>query len=357
MSASAILTLAFYNNFGSVLQAFALQKKIQQITGGITEVVAFKPQLSQPIYFRSEDLARQYQKKCDLFDEFRSRYLGINGDWFSDIEQINKKHEYYITGSDIVWGKEFSGLSSTYFLDFVPKEKKRIAYAASMILTEDGKSEDDKLYAKYIPGFDAVSLRETSSVDFIQQFTDKKVVDVLDPTLLLEKKDYQHLVMEGDAIPDKPYLLAYFLTHDPAVVDYTNIMAKKLGLRVVHYFADYPNRIFDSDAGCFAFAGPEQFLGYVKHASCVFTNSFHGTCFAIIFQRPFYTYTARRAMLSRVQDLIGRLELENRCFTDFQDIGKLTLDIDYIMPNKCWKQEQDKSLEFLENAVGGNKCV
>lgn len=358
MNESAILTLAFYNNFGSVLQAYALQKKIGQITEGLVDVVNYKPSLPVHEYFKSDDLQKKYQKKSELFDEFRSKYLGMDNNYISDIEQIRKSYDNYITGSDIVWGKEFSKLDSSYFLDFVPEGKKRISYAASMILHEDGHSEDDLMYAKYIPKFDELSVREASSISFIQQFTQKQVIDVLDPTLLLEKSDYEKLIEESRFISDKPYLLAYFLTHDPAVVDYTNILAKKLGLRVVHYYADYPNRIFDSDAETFAFAGPGEFLGYVKNAKCIFTNSFHGTCFSFIFQKPFYTYTAKRgAMLSRVDGLIRKLLLNDRCFTDFRDIINVTMDIDYTKANKNWQQEKNKSLKFLKNALGGERFV
>jgi hypothetical protein len=358
MNESEIFTLAFYNNFGSVLQAYALQKKVRQFTGGNVDVANFRPSLPMHAYFKSEDLLRQYQKKIELFDEFRFRYLGMDNNWVSDVKQIEKCYENYITGSDIVWGKEFSKLDTSYFLDFVPEGKKRISYAASMILREDGHSEDDGIYAAYIPRFDEISVRETSSVSFIQQFTQKQVTDVLDPTLLLEKSDYEELVEESRFISDKPYILAYFLTHDPAVVDYTNILAKKLGLKVIHYFADYPSRIFDSDAESFAFAGPQEFLGYVKNAACIFTNSFHGTCFSFIFQKPFYTYTANRgAMLSRVHGLTKRLSLENRCFTDFRDIVNVTLDTDYEKANQYWQQEKSKSLKFLQNALGGKNLV
>jgi hypothetical protein len=358
MNKSAIFTLAFYNNFGSVLQAYALQKKVRQITGETVDVVDFRPSLPLHSYFKSADLLQQYQKKCELFDEFRFRYLGMNNNWISNVAQIEERYENYITGSDIVWGKEFSKLNSAYFLNFVPEGKKRISYAASMILREDGHSEDDRLYATYIPRFDEISVRETSSVNFIQQFTQKKVTDVLDPTLLLEKNDYEELAKESCFLSNKPYLLAYFLTHEPAVVDYTNLLAKKLGLKVIHYFADYPSRIFDSDAECFAFAGPQEFLGYVKNAACVFTNSFHGTCFSFIFEKPFYTYTAKRgAMLSRVQDLTRRLSLQDRCFTDFRDIVKVTLETDYTKANQCWQQEKSKSLKFLQNVLGGKELV
>ncbi len=253
----------------------------------------------------------------------------------------------------IVWGKEFSGLAPVYFLNFPPKDRPKIAYAASVILSEKGKTEDDVLFAEQLPNFDAVSVRETSSVSSIQCFTAQKVASVLDPTLLLTQEEYAPLETECSVAAGEPYLLSYFLTHDPAVVDYTNLMAKRLGLRVVHYFADYPRRVFPPDVGCFAFAGPGEFLNLGKNTICVFTNSFHGTCFSLIYRKPFYTYMAKRAMLSRVRDTVSRFGMEERFFTEFRDLSRVSLDVDFSGMEDSLLREQAASLSFLTNALEG----
>ena len=150
----------------------------------------------------------------------------------------------------------------------------------------------------------------------------------------------------------EPYLLSYFLTHDPAVVDYANVISRRLGLRIIHYFADYPDRVFPADAKSFAFTGPGEFFSLVRNAHMVFTNSFHGTCFSIIYRKPFYTYMAKRNMLSRVRDTVSRIGLENRFFTDFRDIPGVTMDIDYSGANEKIEECQKKSLDFLAGALG-----
>lgn len=356
MSKTGILTLAFYNNFGSVLQSFALKKVIYDITGETADILPFRPDLPEYQYFKSSELRKAYEVKCGLFDAFRRQYLGLQGDWFRETGDIKETYDNYITGSDIVWGKEFSNLHPAYFLGFVPEGRKRISYAASMVTPETGSAQE-QIFKQYIPDLDNISLREESSIAYIQQFTEKEVTAVLDPTLLLENGDYSVIMKEADQIPDKPYLLSYFLTHDPAVVDYTNMLAKKLGLKVVHYFADYPEKIFAPSSGCFAFSGPQEFLGYVKNAACIFTNSYHGTCFSIIFHKPFYTYTAKRAMLSRVECLTGKLELKDRCFTDFRDMEKVSMEIDYTKPDRLLQRERKKSFRFLASALGGMRNV
>ena len=349
MKKTTILTLHFYNNFGSVLQAYALRRTLEK-AGYQADILPYRPRLPEYTYFQDQDLQKAYTEKCSKFVEFRCRALSMAEDTKWTDKQW-QDYDAYIVGSDIVWGKEFSGLDPAYFLDFVPDSKWKIAYAASVILTKDGKTEDDVLFAKQIPFFDAVSVRETSSVACIQRFTTREVTAVLDPTLLLTQEEYAPLEIEIKEAQERPYLLSYFLTHDPAEVDYTNSIAKKLGRRVIHYFADYPARVFPEDAGCFAFAGPGEFLSYVKNAACVFTNSFHGTCFAMIYRKPFYTYMAKRAMLSRVRDTVVRLGMEDRFFSDFRDLAKVSLEIDYSELEARLPQEQRKSLVFLTKAL------
>lgn len=344
-----IVTLYFYNNFGSVLQAYALRRTLEKL-GCQVDILPYRPRLPEYTYFQETGLQRAYAEKCAKFAEFRRCALDMAG----NISQTGgqwQDYGAYIVGSDIVWGKEFSGLDPAYFLDFAPADKRKIAYAASVILTECGRTENDALFAEHLAGFDAISVRETSSVESIQRFTEQTVCAVLDPTLLLTREEYAPLEIAVKETEGKPYLLSYFLTHDPAAVDYTNLLAQRLGLRVIHYFADYPGRIFAEDAGCFAFAGPGEFLTYVKNAACVFTNSFHGTCFSMIYRKPFYTYMAKRAMLSRVKDTVSRLGMEERFFADYRDLSRVSLRIDYAKLEGQLLQKQAKSLAFLTDAL------
>lgn len=343
-----ISTLHFYNNFGSVLQAYALRQTLIEKFDAAVSISDYRPTLPEWKYFATNELQNEYAKKQQKFINFRCEHLGMG-----EGTRNPKRYDAYIVGSDIVWGMEFSALDSDYFLEHACQDAMKIAYAASVILDKNGHTEDDTKFAQYLPNFDAISVRETSAVEVIQRFTNTKVEAVLDPTLLLDRREYESLEIENEDMKGKSYLLSYFLTHDPAVVDYTNLIARRLGLRVIHYFADYPDRVFDSDAGCFAFAGPGEFLGYVKNAAMVFTNSFHGTCFSIIYRKPFYTYTAKRAMLSRVKDTIARLGLEGRYFSDFRDLAKVSMEIDYNECKKRLRKEQEKSLEFLKRALEG----
>ena len=359
MKRALITTLHFYHNYGSVLQAFALRHVLEKWFGYEADIFPFRPRLPEYRYFFTKELEDGYARKIKKFDFFRQQELGVKGHNASDIQgafsMLGRKPEDYdafIAGSDIIWGKEFSALAEPYFLKQGAFGKPRVAYAASMLMDEQGHSEDDVLFSEGIKNFTDIGMRETSSVSFVQRFReDISVESVLDPTLLLDADDYGALEQDYEAVAQGPYLLSYFLTHDPAVVDYTNMMAKKLGLRVMHYFADYPDRVFGIDDGCFAFTGPGEFLSLIKNAVLVFTNSFHGTCFSMIYRKPFYTYMAKRNMLSRVKDTVERLGMEGRYYTDFRDLERVTVDVGYQEMEIRLKKHREKSLSFLRHAL------
>ena len=301
-----------------------------------------------------------YKEKVEKFDSFRRKELCLQGaassieGAYSVLKKGSSDFDAFIVGSDIVWGKEFSGLESPYFLKHAPEGVPHIAYAASVIIDAFGHTENDELFRKELPNFTSIGIRETSSNRVIQELSRRNdVMPVLDPTLLLDVKDYEPIEEDVMGYMGEPYMLSYFLTHDPAVVDYSNMIAKKLGLRIIHYFADYPTSIFPDTSECFAFTGPGEFLSLVKNASIVFTNSFHGTCFSMIYRKPFYTYTAKRNMLSRVKDTVTRLRMQNRYYTDFRDLKNVTMEIDYSIMEKRLKELKRDSLMFLNHALEG----
>ena len=172
-------------------------------------------------------------EKIQKFDLFRIKYLEIKNETKATAEEW-QEYDGYIVGSDIVWGKEFSNLDPVNFLQFAPESSIKIAYAASTILSENGMTENDEIFSKYLTTYDAIAVREKSEVKIELSFVSGKVVDVLDPTLLLAKEEYALLEVETPEMYKKPYILSYFLTHVPAEVDYTNMIAEKLELRVIH---------------------------------------------------------------------------------------------------------------------------
>lgn len=344
-----ILTLHFYENFGSVLQAYALRNAVSMLTGYSTDILPFKPANKEYQYFQDNHLKYGYLEKKEKFDIFRNEFCGMPNSTLSETELRDLSYDYYIVGSDQVWNPEITKLNPAYFLDFVC-EGIKISYAASMALDPTSASINDAVFKKYIPNLDYISLREKAHIEYIQQFTDKTVCSVVDPTMLLTVNDYNDIVLE-DSIPKEPYILSYFLTHEATLADYTIALARRFGLKIVHYYADYPDRIFTEGSKCFAFDGPREFLGLIKNASLIFTNSFHGTVFSILFERPFYTYIGKRKMLSRVMELTSEFHLEDRRFSDFSDLRSSTLDIDYKKTKDTLMVKRKSSEQFILSAL------
>lgn len=350
MKKVGIITVPYYENFGSVLQAFALKTYIEKYQGYRADIIPFQPKYQEYIYFRDLGLQKKYLEKQELFNQFRKEHLDLPQKPVDEDELQSFNYDYYIAGSDQIWNPEITKLHSAYFLKFAPKDKVKISYAASMALNPKKQTVNDKIFANLIPNLDYISIREKTHQNYLQQFTHKKVETVIDPTMLLNAEDYTEIISENSDMKE-PYLLLYFLTHDSSAVDYGNMMAKKFGLKLIHYFADYPDRVFINDSKSFAFAGPKEFLGYVKNASLVLTNSFHGTVFSILFERPFYTYTAKRDMLSRVLDLTEMLGLEDRRFNSQTDLSKINLKVDLLSARMKLKREREKGRDFLNKSI------
>lgn len=344
----SILTLHFYDNFGSVLQAWALRHFLNSQSDWRAEIVPFRPRgIPDYQYFSDPNLLARFRGKQALFAEFRRDCLGMTATDGGEEVLSATDSDAYIVGSDIVWSREHAALHPAYFLDFVKPGAKRIAYAASQRL----RAEDEPLAARYLPAFDAVSMREASDASMVSRFTKAPVQTVLDPTLLLTQEDYAPLEHTDVSLPDEPYLLFYSLTHDPAAVDAANLLTKRFGLRMVHYLADYPAAVFPNGSGCFAFCGPREFLSYVKHASLVFTNSYHGTIFSILYHRPFYTQVTRGGMSTRAIELTGALGLENRRYGGWLDLKAATTEQDWILPEQRLDAFRAASRGFLLDAL------
>lgn len=348
MKKVGIVTLHFYENFGSVLQAYALKHFIDSLDGFKAEIIPFCPELPEYQYFKEESLLLRFEEKRASFENFRKKWMELPLDQITRENLAKLDYDYYITGSDQIWNPEITCLHPVYFLDFV-MDKPKIAYASSMALNSNHKAVNEEVFKKWIPTLDAISLREKTHLNFIQKFTEKKVQVVVDPTMLLEGADYLPLCVSPQL--DTPYLFSYFLTHDATLVDYGNSIAKMLGVKLVHYYADYPGHLFANDDKCFAFSGPQEFLGYIRGAECIFTNSFHGTVFSILFEKPYYTYTGRRKMLSRVLDLTEILHMQDRRFSGIRDLSTVNIHIDYTEVNNRLEQNRRASQNFLKAAL------
>lgn len=247
--------------------------------------------------------------------------------------------------SDVIWSPHSTqGFDNGFFCNLPSmRGKNKISYAACIGYTNFSEKRQAR-FRELLKNFDAISVREIQGTEFTQQFTDKKVYNVLDPTLLLDAQDYQDII-----IPPKEqgYVLVYnCLKNNKKMVLDAKKTAKELGLKVieisVYYYNFYLNKVKTT-------IGIEEFLGYFQNASYVFTNAFHGVCFSLIFKKDFYTY-ARGTKDSRVTSILHLLELDDKFLQNDQELPALT-SIDYEKVYQHLNRERKASQDFLFRAL------
>lgn len=347
-------------NFGSVLQTFALQK-MQQKLGVDNEVInyiydndarryeLFRTHLykSNPLYFVADLLTLSMTKRRKAaYDKFNERFIRTTEEEFHESEEIRKivdRYDAVICGSDQIWNTYATKqVVPAFFLDFAKdSDKLRVAYAPSLgRATIESQNIDDFEY--YLRNIDRISVREKSSVLVVKQLTDKEVMQVLDPVLLLETNDYDEIITPVDI--DGKYIFYYALEKNRTITEYVAKLAENSGFTVV-YFSKW-KLPFKKGFNIFT-CDPGQYLYLLKNAEYVVTNSFHGTAFSVLFQKQFVTFTTQHSY-PRMVDLLKIIGLEDRIQKGKLDINSI-IDYEYVQEQLI--KEKEKSIAYLINSL------
>ncbi|MGO4940653.1 polysaccharide pyruvyl transferase family protein [Fundicoccus sp. Sow4_D5] len=371
MKKASIISFQFADNYGALLQIYALSYKLKN-KGLSVEVVDFSPkELNRPYalgldikytlkklgFFRTiatgliklKNLRKNINKKKN-FQRFRNDLLELTEEkYFTSEDLMNtsklNKYDYYFVGSDQVWNPAFFQYGiDAYFLNFAPKESTKISYAAS--IAEELDENNKEVFEENLKRFDYISVREESAKKSIESLTDKNVSVTLDPTLLLDKTEWQ-MIMSNKRINER-FILVYDLVRDQRIIELSNYVAEKLNAKIV-CFSDvkyYENTLFSFNG-----ENPIDFLKLVNDAEFVITSSFHGTAFSLLFEKQFLT-VPHPTRGSRMIDLLETIELSERLVTEF-DNDKINLNeiVDYSKVNILIKQLQKESNEFIEKSL------
>ena len=238
-----------------------------------------------------------------VIKSFVDRYIPMRYD--VDFAKVADEYDYFVTGSDQVWNPYFADLEKL-FLKFAPMEK-RVAYAASISCPEI-PPEDLKSFIDGINGMKDISVREQAGAELIEQLTGRKVEVVADPTMLVAAEKWREIARKPSWLKgDEQILTTYFLGKRPDEV--INRLAMEHGLKVVNILDEH---VFEHYT-----VAPEEWLWLIDNARLMYTDSFHGTVFSILFRRPFVV-TERigdgcvNKMTSRIDTLLGKFGLEAR---------------------------------------------
>jgi hypothetical protein len=358
-----ILTVPFNNNYGGFLQAFALKRILTDMGHDVIFINRHRNRLST-ITIRSRvrnllkalHLLEDKQTKISKYtDQFQKKYLfPYTKKYYSTQELktcVRYKFDIVIVGSDQVWRyRYFNDWIDDFFCNFLEGTNiPHFSYAASMGTDEMEYSQNKiEICSKLLKGFRALSVREESSVKLLRDyFGVENAQVVLDPTLLLDKQIYVDLFKDKYTKPEKPYIFTYVLDDSEEIKQSIEDFSHKMKMPVVNIKAQTGN-INEIDV----IEPVEKWLSAIYYADYVITDSFHGTVFSLLFNKQFVVYGNIQRGMSRMQDLLGRVWLQDRLITSCFNTSELfEKEIDWRIVNKQIDSYKDPSMSFLENAM------
>jgi hypothetical protein len=349
-----IITLHAVSNYGSVLQSLATQEMFKK-HGLEVEFINYQREDCRSIF---GFLKNQYQnRKSILFPIKVIVYLPTLLRWNYVFRGFLEKHikttkkvythdidfkrnvpeaDIYCTGSDQVWNSKLNdGILKMFFLNFVPKGKKKIAYSASFgkdKLDEWEKSETKELLSSY----SYITVRENSGVSIIKELGLNNVEQILDPTLLFDK-DFWTKFMSKRIIKAK-YLFVYQLHAESDIDKYIQEVAKQKNLKIIRLCYRYDQ--FFQKGHCLLIPTIEDFLSAIYNSDLVITDSFHVTAFSVNLNKQFISIIPKHQFGGRISSFLELIGLSHRAIHQFSDFSPLQQVADFSKANKMLASER-----------------
>ena len=386
MKKIGIVSFPRYFNYGTFLQLYAMQQTVARL-GFQPEIIDYDPyndsgkrsepsnqgrrllrgtglrsavsraissmRTFRPAGSRGDDLVKQRDNR---FARFLSGSLQLGRKTYFNEAGLHADRpacDAFIVGSDQVWHPTAHHEDSVYYLGFAERHQ-RIAYAPSFGVSEIPLDCQDWIRQRLLE-IPHLSVRETAGAAMIRELTGRQAQVVLDPVFLVEPDDWAEF---GESVLRLPrsYLLCYFLESDSYMRDRALSIARALGLQpvMVPVHARDMNSV-DSEFERPSGVGPREFIDLVRRASFVCTDSFHGTAFAILFNRPFYTFRRydnlyQVANHSRIDSILRITGLGDRVRGFGQSVAEPG-DVDFSTANRAIVSMRQESLRYLSDAL------
>lgn len=299
-------TITFHHacNNGAVLQAYALVEYLNSIANVEAEIIDYRcvkiHDAYQPAFcfyncgrvkglikylLRYRSIVRRNQKFCD----FSAACLKVSPRRYdrASIHEAADNYDYIISGSDQIWNYELTGGDLTYLLDFVTNDSKKISYAASLGIDRIEECRTEQ-YRELIGKYRSLSVRESRAGMELEQIAGCQAAIHIDPVFLLGEETWKEMAVRPKA---KHYIL-YYMVGMGRIVDesikFAKALSKQTGLLLVFLNSEHIPYLYP-DIRHIKTISPDEYLGWILNAEYVVTNSFHATCFSIIFEKICYS--------------------------------------------------------------------
>ena len=363
-----ILAIHNVDNYGAILQSFAFYKYLNKFTNA--KIINYQ----NPVFSSHLRLIRynglSSLKSClkDLIRlNFRYRLINKFKNFIKKnlklTKPVNLSYMYsnsflrnfdaLVVSSDQVWNPNITHfdkkLRGDYFLNINTKRKlKKFSYGSSFGSRIFDKSEIYKINS-YLNNLDLISVREKSSLKFINKKNLKKTKLVIDPVFLMDNKFWKNKASEKKKPINKNYILVYSVSRSLLIKKAVRDLNKNLNLKVLTIdpnllsICEHDKKISD--------AGLEEFLYYYKNSSFVITDSFHGACFSLIFDKKFLAVISSKKYANRITEFLKYVKCENNIFKKNTYIKNINnYKISKYSKKKIY-QFTERSKNYLRNAL------
>lgn len=332
-----IFSIWYAANFGSMMTNFSLYKMLTDM--GYNCIFADIPDHLWPT-------SQIHRDPTFVTRRFGYKHFQITGKYKNrtDLKKLNNMADIFLVGSDQIWNYNLCKSAETFFnLDFVDEHKKKIAYGTSFGHNSfRGTEEESRKVGFYLQRFDAISVREDYAVEMCKDLFGIDATQVLDPVFMCDKKHYFECIKESKLVKEpvkKRYLLAYILDPTDDKQDFLEEIANRMEVELLCI----PNAHVKDDMRV-SWRFPilenidiEDWLFYFCNAEIIITDSFHGVCFSIIFEKQFIAIGNEKRGLERFYSLLSKLQLSDRLINSLEDednVDLLSRRINYSDVNK-----------------------
>jgi len=354
-----IITFQRADNYGAVLQCYALYKIIDEL-GYDVEVIDYRNPNIERDYtgvpqwrinfikwiFRA-GCRILYRKRHKLFDDFRKEIRFSDSCYEKDIMKNGLSYDIIIVGSDQMWNPLIAKeLNNVYLLDF-PGNFIKCAYAVSL-----GNADNDvfktKKFIDKVRRFHELSFREQSGVDLVSKMVEVEVRCCLDPTFLISKMQWDEIADNTDINIGENYILFYQAENNSDLVKIAGFIADKLKLPIIGC-TQYPPKA--RKIRWIKEIGPKEFINLIRGADIVVTSSFHASAFSVIYGKELYILLHKKTG-GRLKSLADLCEINSRIYSSYKDFidrydpeEKIKYKYDYL------QEKRIESMEFLHKVL------